>query len=44
MSTNPLSTFYALLGNTLIASITNAFIWFTVTFWAYLETESVLAV
>lgn len=44
MSTNPLSTFYALLGNTLVASITNAFIWFTVTFWAYLETESVLAV
>lgn len=44
MSHNPLSTFYALLGNTLVASVTNAFIWFTVTFWAYLETESVLAV
>jgi MFS transporter, DHA3 family, multidrug efflux protein len=43
MSDNPQQTFNFLLGNTLIASVTNSFIWFTVTFWVYLETESVLA-
>lgn len=35
--------FYAVLTNTTIASITNTFIWFAVTFWVYLETKSVIA-
>lgn len=38
-----MKTFYRLLTNTLIASATNNFLWFAVTFWAYLETRSVLA-
>lgn len=36
--------FYQLLGNTLVAAVTNAFVWFALTFWVYLETKSVLAV
>ncbi len=36
-------TFYNLLGNTLIASITNTFVWFAITFWVFIETQSVLA-
>jgi DHA3 family multidrug efflux protein-like MFS transporter len=36
--------FHHLLANTLIASVTNAFVWFALTFWVYLETKSVLAV
>src|SRR5690606_39015772 len=35
-------TFYNLLGNSVIATITNAFVWFALTFWAFLTTESVL--
>lgn len=35
-------TFYNLLGNSAVATITNAFIWFALTFWAFLSTESVL--
>lgn len=35
--------FYQLLGNTLVASVTNAFVWFALTFWIFIETESVLA-
>lgn len=35
--------FYRLLGNTLVASTTNSFVWFAVTFWVFLETNSVLA-
>lgn len=38
-----MKTFYALLGNTLAASLTNTFVWFAVTFWVYLETRSVVA-
>lgn len=34
--------FKHLLVNTLIASVTNAFVWFALTFWVYLETKSVL--
>lgn len=34
--------FYQLLGNTLIANVTNAFVWFALTFWVFLETQSVL--
>ena len=36
------TVFYYLLGNSLISTITNAFVWFALTFWAFLETESVL--
>lgn len=35
--------FYNVLVNSLIAGVTNSFLWFAVTFWAYLETRSVLA-
>lgn len=35
-------TFYAALGNSLAAFIANTFVWFAVTFWAYLETRSVI--
>lgn len=35
-------TFYAILANSLIASTVNTFVWFAVTFWAYLQTESVI--
>jgi MFS transporter, DHA3 family, multidrug efflux protein len=36
-------TFHLLVANTLVASVTNNFLWFAVTFWVYLETRSVLA-
>ena len=36
-------TFQLLVGNTLVASVTNNFLWFALTFWVYLETRSVLA-
>ncbi|MBD1995587.1 MFS transporter [Leptolyngbya sp. FACHB-541] len=35
--------FYAILANSLVASLTNTFVWFAVTFWVYLQTQSVLA-
>lgn len=35
--------FYAVLANSLAASLTNTFVWFAVTFWVYLETKSVIA-
>ena len=35
--------FYAVLANTLAASIVNTLVWFAVTFWVYLETKSVIA-
>lgn len=34
--------FYAVLLNTLIANVTTSFLWFAVTFWLYIETQSVL--
>lgn len=37
-----LGTFYHLLGNTVIVSIINFTVWFAITFFAYLETKSVL--
>ena len=43
MIQNPKRTFNLLLANTLIASVTNAFVWFTITFWIFLQTQSVLA-
>ena len=36
-------TFHAVLGNALAASVTNTFVWFAVTFWVYLQTNSVIA-
>src|SRR5688500_3573249 len=36
-------TFYAILANALAASLTNTFVWFALTFWVYLETQSVIA-
>jgi DHA3 family multidrug efflux protein-like MFS transporter len=38
-----LKTFYAVVANALVASLTNTFVWFAVTFWVYLETRSVIA-
>jgi len=38
-----MKTFYTILANTLIASVTNNFVWFAITFWVYLETRSVIA-
>jgi DHA3 family multidrug efflux protein-like MFS transporter len=35
--------FYNLLGNTLFATVTNAYVWFSLVFWAFIETQSVLA-
>lgn len=35
--------FYAVLANTVVASTTNTFVWFAVTFWVYLQTKSVIA-
>jgi DHA3 family multidrug efflux protein-like MFS transporter len=35
--------FYAILANTVVASIVNTLVWFAVTFWVYLQTRSVIA-
>jgi DHA3 family multidrug efflux protein-like MFS transporter len=35
--------FYAILANSLTASVINTFVWFAVTFWVFLETRSVIA-
>jgi MFS transporter, DHA3 family, multidrug efflux protein len=37
------SVFHAVLANSLAAFLTNTFVWFAVTFWVYLETQSVIA-
>lgn len=42
MTQNPTRVFYHLLLNTMVASVTNAFVWFALTFWVFLETHSVL--
>lgn len=42
MLSNNKKIFYHLLGNSLIAMVTNMFVWFALTYWAYLETRSVL--
>ncbi|BDV29660.1 MFS transporter [Microbacterium terricola] len=36
-------TFVQVLVNTMIANVTTSFLWFALTFWVYIETESVLA-
>jgi MFS transporter, DHA3 family, multidrug efflux protein len=38
-----MKTFYTTLANSLVAFLTNTFVWFAVTFWVYLETRSVIA-
>ncbi len=38
-----MKTFYRILVNTLVASITNSFVWFAITFWVFLQTKSVIA-
>lgn len=38
-----MTTFHQILGNTLVASVTNFTLWFALTFWVYLETQSVFA-
>ncbi len=38
-----MKTFYAILANSLAASLVNTFVWFAITFWVYLETKSVIA-
>lgn len=37
------SQFHQILGNNLVANITNFTVWFAVTFWVFLETRSVFA-
>src|SRR5215207_5251130 len=36
-------SFYQVLANTALANITSSYLWWALTFWAYLETRSVLA-
>jgi len=44
MNTNTqMKTFYQLLGNTIIANVTNMTVWFALVFFVYLETRSVTA-
>jgi DHA3 family multidrug efflux protein-like MFS transporter len=38
-----LKTFHRLVANSLLASVTNSFLWFALTFWVFLETRSVAA-
>lgn len=38
-----INRFYAVVANSLAASVTNTFVWFAITFWVYLETQSVVA-
>lgn len=38
-----MKVFYKILVNALVANVTNSFLWFALTFWAYLETQSVIA-
>ena len=37
------AVFYQILGNSLVANVTNFTVWFAVTFWIFLETQSVFA-
>ncbi len=38
-----LKAFRMVLANTLVANVTSSYLWFALTFWAYLETRSVMA-
>ncbi len=37
------ATFFHILGNNLVANVTNFTVWFAITFWVFLETQSVFA-
>lgn len=43
MPPNGMRTFLGVLVNTAVANITTSFLWFALTFWVYIETQSVLA-
>jgi DHA3 family multidrug efflux protein-like MFS transporter len=38
-----MTAFYQILGNNLVANVTNFTVWFAVTFWVFIETQSVFA-
>jgi len=38
-----MKNFYSILVNSLVAAMTNNFVWFAVTFWVFLETRSVIS-
>lgn len=38
-----MSPFHQILGNTLVANVTNFTVWFALTFWIFIETQSVFA-
>lgn len=38
-----MATFHHVLGNNLVANVTNFTVWFAITFWTFLETQSVFA-
>ncbi len=38
-----MTPFHQILGNNLVANITNYTVWFAITFWVYIETQSVFA-
>ncbi len=40
---HPYPLFYQVLGNNLIAGVTNNLVWFALTFWVFIETQSVVA-
>ncbi|WP_310790728.1 MFS transporter [Microbacterium sp. AG238] len=43
LESSRMRAFHQVLGNTLLANVTSSFLWFALTFWAYLATENVLA-
>ncbi|APF34030.1 MFS transporter [Microbacterium paludicola] len=43
VETSRMRAFHQVLGNTLLANVTSSFLWFALTFWAYLATQNVLA-
>jgi len=43
LETSRMRAFHQVLGNTLLANVTSSFLWFALTFWAYLATQNVLA-
>lgn len=43
MTARRMTTFHQILANNLVANITNFTVWFAVTFWVFLETQSVFA-
>ncbi len=38
-----MAPFHQILGNNLVANITNFTVWFAITFWIFIETQSVFA-